>query len=84
MSYQDRKIVCRDCEAQFLFSARDQEDFRKRGFNEPTRCSECHDRRNSRRKYSRGGDCATHTAPCSVCGKDAQLPFKPSSAKPVS
>ena len=83
MSYQDTKIVCRDCEAEFAFSAREQQDFQKRGFNAPTRCPECHQRRTSRRNYSRGGDCAIHTAPCSVCGKDARLPFTPIGARPI-
>ena len=83
MSYQDTKIVCRDCEAEFAFSASEQQDFAKRGFNAPTRCPECHQRRTSRRNYSRGGDCAIHTATCSVCGKDAQLPFTPIGARPI-
>lgn len=83
MSYQDKRIVCRDCKTEFVFSASEQQDFRKRGFNQPTRCAECHERRTSRRRYSRGGDTAIHTAPCTVCGKDAELPFKPTGAKPV-
>lgn len=83
MNYQDTKIVCRDCEAEFAFSAREQQDFQRRGFKEPTRCPACHERRSSRRKYSRGGETAVHTAPCSTCGKEARLPFKPVDDKPV-
>lgn len=81
--YQDTRIVCRDCETEFVFSASDQQDFKKRGFREPTRCPACHERRNSRRKHSRGGATVAHTAPCSICGKEALLPFKPIDDKPV-
>ncbi|MCL5105571.1 MAG: DEAD/DEAH box helicase [Armatimonadetes bacterium] len=83
MTYQDKKCVCRDCEQEFTFSVRMQEQFSQQGFNPPTRCAQCHDKRNGRRVYSRGGACEIHTAPCSLCGKDAELPFKPTPDKPV-
>ena len=83
MTYQDSKCACRDCEQEFTFSARLQEQFVKQGLNPPTRCPECHGKRTGRRMHSRGGDCEMHTAPCSACGKDAQLPFKPTPDKPV-
>lgn len=83
MNYQDKTIACRDCNKQFVFTAQEQADFRKRGFNPPTRCPECHVKRSLRRTHSRGGDVRTHTAPCSACGKDATLPFKPATDKPV-
>lgn len=80
---QDIRIRCRDCESEFVFSAQNQLAFRKRGYKEPTRCPACHQRRTSRRKYSRGGATAVHTAPCSACGKEARLPFMPLEDKPV-
>lgn len=83
LNYQDTNCACRDCEKTFVFTAAQQQDFKKRGFSPPTRCPECHSRRNSRRKNSRGGDTEMHTAPCSTCGKIAQLPFKPTGGKPV-
>gem|GEM_PF-659156 len=83
MDYQDMNCVCRDCGQSFAFTAHQQQDFRKRGFSQPTRCPDCHARRNSRRKYGRGGDCEMHTAACSTCGKTAQVPFKPTGGKPV-
>lgn len=83
ITYQDKKCVCRDCEQEFTFSAHQQEQFSTRGFNPPTRCTKCHAKRTGRRAYSRGGSCRMHTAPCSVCGKEADLPFKPSADKPV-
>ena len=83
MELQDKKFVCRDCGQEFTFSVQEQEDFKKRGMNPPTRCSECHEKRVGRRKFSRGGDCRTFTVPCSICGKDAELPFRPKADKPV-
>ena len=83
MRYQDKLIVCRDCAQEFAFSAQEQREFNKQGFNPPTRCLECHEKRVARRKYSRGGSSETIIAPCSACGKDAVLPFKPAEDKPV-
>jgi ATP-dependent RNA helicase RhlE len=81
--YQDITLACRDCAKSFVFTAQDQQTFKKRAFAAPTRCAECHSRRTSRRKHSRGGDMEMHTAQCSTCGKTAQVPFKPTGAKPV-
>lgn len=83
MIHKDITCVCRDCRKTFIFTAKQQQDFRKRGFNSPSRCPECHARRNSRRKYSRGGDCEMYTATCSICGNEAKLPFKPTGDKPI-
>ncbi|MFC1625629.1 CxxC-x17-CxxC domain-containing protein [Patescibacteria group bacterium] len=33
--------------------------------------------------FSRGGDHQMHQATCSNCGKDCEVPFKPTSGKPV-
>ena len=83
MIEQDRTCVCRDCGREFIFSAQQQKEFREERFSAPTRCLDCHERRNARRRHSRGGDCEIHVAPCSVCGKQANVPFKPSSDKPI-
>jgi len=83
LKYQDKECVCRDCEQTFIFTAQMQQQFLQEGLNPPTRCAECHTRRTGRRRHSRGGDTQTYTAPCSTCGKEAQVPFKPSAEKPV-
>lgn len=39
---EDKKIICKDCGAEFLFTAGEQEFYQTKGFeNEPTRCPEC-------------------------------------------
>lgn len=83
MIYQDKKCVCRDCNKEFVFSARMQKLFVEKGFKPPTRCPECHDKRCGRRGYGRGKTCKIYTATCSICGKEAELPFKPVPDKPV-
>ena len=39
--YQDKTLVCRDCGAEFVFTAGEQEFYAEKGFqNEPTRCKD--------------------------------------------
>lgn len=83
MNYKDKICTCRDCEQEFIFTVQEQKEFAKLGYNPPARCAACHEKRSYRRKYNRGGDCPTYFASCSVCGKEATLPFKPSEQKPV-
>lgn len=40
--FQDKTIVCKDCGHEFTFTAREQEFFAEKGFNnEPQRCKPC-------------------------------------------
>ena len=67
MSYADKTLTCRDCGAQFTFTAGEQEFFDQKGFtNAPTRCPDCRAARkassgrggggySSRDSYDRGG-----------------------------
>ena len=42
MSYQDKTLVCRDCNQEFVFTAGEQEYYAQKGFtNEPRRCPDC-------------------------------------------
>jgi Probable zinc-ribbon domain len=39
---EDKKMVCRDCGKEFLFTVGEQEFYKEKGFeNEPTRCADC-------------------------------------------
>jgi CxxC-x17-CxxC domain-containing protein len=52
MSYADKVLKCRDCGAEFVFTAGEQEFYAQKGFiNEPTRCPTCR----RARKASGGG-----------------------------
>jgi CxxC-x17-CxxC domain-containing protein len=48
MSYADKIIRCRDCGADFVFTAGEQEFYAQKGFtNEPSRCPACRQARKS-------------------------------------
>ena len=39
---EDKKIVCKDCGKEFIFTVGEQEFYKEKGFeNDPVRCPEC-------------------------------------------
>ena len=49
--YTDKTIKCVDCGAEFVFTARDQEKKKKKGFtNEPKRCKPCRDKKKAEKR----------------------------------
>ncbi|GAA0077869.1 zinc-ribbon domain-containing protein [Clostridium sp. CTA-5] len=39
---EDKKIVCKDCGSEFIFTVGEQEFYKEKGFeNEPVRCPDC-------------------------------------------
>ena len=97
--YTDKTITCSDCSQQFVFTASEQEFYAGRGFTEPRRCPSCRASRKAARGDSGGGGSyggggggggyesrgprEMFTATCSSCGREAQVPFRPTSGKPV-
>ena len=78
--YEDKTLVCKECGAEFVFSAGEQEFYASRGFqNEPQRCKECREKKKESSKAPR----EMHTAICANCGKEAKIPFVPSDDRPV-
>ena len=78
--YEDKTLVCKDCGAEFVFSAGEQEFYAERGFqNEPQRCKPCRDARKNAGKTPR----ELFTTTCAQCGKEAKVPFQPSNDRPV-
>lgn len=82
--YQDKTLICKDCGQEFTFTAGEQEFYAEKGFqNEPARCKDC---RNSRKASSNGGarrERVMYDAVCAECGKETQVPFKPTNERPV-
>lgn len=37
----DKKIICKDCGKEFIFTVGEQEFYKEKGFYEPVRCKEC-------------------------------------------
>ncbi len=87
MDFQDKVLVCRDCGKEFLFSAGEQAFYAEKGFqNEPTRCRNCRAARKGGAGAATpesGGSRPLFAAVCSECGKETQVPFRPSGDRPV-
>jgi CxxC-x17-CxxC domain-containing protein len=91
----DKTLICADCGQEFAFTASEQQFYADRQFSEPRRCASCRAIKKAARGdggYSGGGssgggyDRGTRemfSATCASCGREAQVPFRPSGAKPV-
>lgn len=48
---EDKKIICKDCGQEFVFSVGEQEFYKEKGFdNDPVRCASCRKARKQSRK----------------------------------
>ncbi len=81
--FQDKNLICRDCGAEFVFTAGEQQFYAEKGFqNEPVRCKACRDsKKNSR--GSAGGEREMFDAVCAACGAPTRIPFQPKNDRPV-
>lgn len=80
--YEDKTLVCKDCGAEFVFTAGEQEFYAEKGFqNEPTRCKACRQARKASR--ASGAPRQMFDAVCAECGKPTQVPFEPKEDRPV-
>ena len=88
MVFQERSLTCAECGSSFVFSVEDQQYHAEKGYtNEPKRCPSC---RETRRAERRGGGAGgfgmerqMHSVVCAQCGKDAEVPFRPTGDRPV-
>lgn len=84
MAFEDKTLVCKDCGAEFVWTAGDQEFYAQRGFeNAPIRCKAC---RMAKKTQSSSGPRQMFQVniTCAKCGKPiTELPFKPSGDRPV-
>ena len=94
----DKTLTCADCGQEFAFTASEQQFYADRQFSEPRRCTSCRAIRKASRGVSNtgsyaGGESASRgydrgsremfSATCASCGREAQVPFRPSGARPV-
>ena len=78
--FEDKVLVCKDCGAEFTFTAGEQEFYAEKGFqNEPTRCKACR----PNRKNAARGERVKYDAVCAECGAPTQIPFEPKTDRPV-
>ncbi len=89
--FADKVLRCRECGADFVFTAGEQQFFALKGLlNEPGRCPSC---RAARRAAREGGSSADggsyrppremHPAVCAQCGLETRVPFLPRGDRPV-
>ena len=78
--YEDKTLTCKECGAEFVFTAGEQEFYAERGFqNEPQRCKACRDAKKSAMRANR----EMYDAVCASCGCPAKVPFEPRNDRPV-
>ena len=81
--FEDKTLTCRECGAQFVFTASEQQFYAEKGFqNEPGRCPAC---RAARRAAIGGGrpERQMYDVICDGCGRPTQVPFQPRGDRPV-
>jgi Probable zinc-ribbon domain len=53
----DKKITCRDCNTEFVFTESEQAFYKEKGFeNEPVRCADCRRAKKQQNNNNRGGN----------------------------
>ena len=83
MAFQDRTLTCKECGAEFTFTASEQEFYAEKGFqNDPARCPECRAARKQQRNSARGPR-EMFDVVCANCGAETQVPFRPTNDRPV-
>ena len=92
---EDQWIKCVDCGENFLFTAGEQAFYASKGLtNAPIRCKKCRETRKQQRSEAgsgsrgggggrAGGPREMHSATCSSCGTETQVPFMPVSGRPI-
>ena len=86
---EDKVIQCRDCGAEFVFTAGEQSFFSERGFMDPVRCPACRSQRRRERNdnpadgSAGGGSRPMYDVICDQCGQPAKVPFEPRQGRPV-
>ena len=84
MEYQDKTLKCKECDADFVFSAGEQEFYAEKGFeNEPVRCPACRAQRKQRQNSGERLPRTMYPAVCSECGAETEVPFEPRQDRPV-
>lgn len=77
----DQQIQCMECGQTFVFSSEDQDYHAQKGYSAPKRCMVCREKR--RQDKSSHRERQMYKVTCDACGCETEVPFKPSSDKPV-
>ena len=84
---EDLTITCKDCGNPFIFTAREQQFFAEKGFqNQPQRCRDCRSARRAQHggdTYSTASNRPNFETVCAACGVNTTVPFRPRGDRPV-
>lgn len=79
-NFSDKTLKCKDCGADFVWTASEQDFYQQKGFdNPPARCPKCR----QAKKQQMSGPRQMYKVKCAKCGKDAEVPFEPKGDRPV-
>ena len=88
--FEDRSILCIDCDSDFVWTAGEQAFFRDKGLlNPPKRCKECKQAKNERLAAIAAAQASgvkqriEVAVKCARCGEGTTVPFYPSQGRPV-
>ncbi len=84
MAFEDKTLTCRDCGADFVFTAGEQGFYLEKGLlNEPQRCPGCRASRRRERTVGSSGVREMTAVVCAGCGSQTTVPFVPRLDRPV-
>lgn len=73
MDFQDKTLICRDCNKEFIWSAGEQKFYAEKGLqNSPSRCPDC--RKQIKEKKANHQE---FSIVCKECKKQGVVPFEP-------
>lgn len=79
-SFSDQTLTCKDCGANFVWTASEQEFYQQKGFeNPPARCPQCREKKKQERRANQ----QQFPVVCAKCGKETTVPFQPRGDRPV-
>ncbi len=82
--YTDKKLICRDCGNEFVFTAGEQEFYNERGFDSvPQRCRFCRQKRRYRDRQKTAVKPALYEIVCARCGSVDTITYEPRHDRPV-
>jgi len=86
-AYEDKQLVCKECNREFVFTATEQQEYAAQGRRHPPgRCPSCLSARRVRlRREEPEKDEQRRSFPvtCAKCGLPAEVPFRPRPGRPA-
>lgn len=73
MAFEDKKLTCKECSGEFVWSAGEQQFYADKGLqNPPGRCQDCRKQRRVQKDNQ-----SKYKIVCKECGKEDEVIFEP-------